>query len=176
MKSRMSMLAIPIVLIGLSSCNQTSPATTTDTKGDNNKAVVDKFLTAVRTGDMAAVKAQLADNFMSYGPSIKDSSNTTQYIDLWTKRWADELATVTYNRYGSVAFVADSSDWVGEWGHIDATYKNGTPSISFEYHGAFRMVDGKIAMAAVFYNVADIMEQQGFTFVPPGEKKDEKKK
>jgi hypothetical protein len=130
----------------------------------------------MRSGDMTTVKAQMAENFMSYGPSIKDSSNTAEYIDLWTKRWTDELATVTYNRYGSVAFVSDSTDWVGEWGHIDATYKNGTPPISFEYHSAFRMVDGKIAMAAAFYNVADILEQQGFTFVPPGEKKEEKKK
>jgi hypothetical protein len=176
MKKSMSLLAIPLLLMGLASCNQAAPVVNTDTKGDNNKAVVDKFLKAIRSGDIKTASDQLADNFMGYGPSIKDSSNREQFVDLWTKRWETELATVTYGRYGNVAVTIDSADWVSEWGRINATYKNGLPPIKFEYHGAFRMENGKIAMSAVFYNVADILEQQGYAFVPPGEKKDEKKK
>ena len=171
---KMFLLIIPIALIGMISCNQPASTAVTDVKGDQNKAVVDKFLTAIRSGDMKTAGEQLADNFKSYGPSIKDSSNRDQFVDLWTKRWETDLASVTYGRYGNVAVTIDSADWVSEWERIDATYKNGLPPIKFEYHGAFRMENGKIAMSAVFYNVADILEQQGYTFVPPNSKEEPK--
>ena len=171
---RILILIVPILIVGFISCNQAPPAATTDTKGDQNKAVVEKFLNAFCSGDMKMAADQLSDNFMSYGPSIKDSSNRQQFIDLWTKRWETDLATVTYSRFGNVAVTLDSTDWVDEWANIKATYKNGTLPVNFNYQGAFRMEKGKIAMYGSFYNVADILEQQGYTFVPP--KKDDKPK
>lgn len=171
---KMFLLAIPIIIVGIISCTQAPPAATTDTKGEQNKAVVDKFLTAIRSGDISTAGDQLADNFMSYGPSVKDSSNRQQFIDLWTKRWETDFTSIDYQRFGNLAVTLDSADWADEWGKITVTYKNGMSSVNFYYHGAFRMENGKIAMYGAFYNVADILEQQGYQFVPP--KKDEKAK
>lgn len=173
-KSIFLMIPLVVFAIGMISCNQPKPAEV-DTKGEQNKAVVNKFLTALRTGDIKATGDQMAANFMSYGPSIKDSSNQAQFIDIWTKRWETDLKSVSYTRYANLAVTIDSTDWVNEWGLINADYKNGAPPIHFTYHGAFRMLDGKIVQYIAIYNVADILEQQGFKFVPPGEQKDVKK-
>ncbi len=166
MKTNMVIIT-PVLLMGLICCSQPNTVAT-DAKGDQNKAVVDKFLAAVRTGDLKAASEFMADDFKSYGPSIKDSSDRAEFIDIWTKRWETDLNSISYERYANIAVTLDSVDWVDEWGMIDATYKNGLGNTHFRYHAAFRMSgDGKISMYAPFYNVADIMEEQGFTFIPP---------
>jgi ketosteroid isomerase-like protein len=170
---KLSLLIIAIAAIGMIACNQPTPVATTDATGEQNKAVVDQYLTAVRSGDMKTASDLLADNFMAYGPSIKDSANRAQFIELWTKRWETDVVSISENRYGMEASTVDSTDWVYEWGRVTANFKDGKTA-KFDFHGAFRMENGKIAMSAAFYNVADIMEQQGFQFVPP--KTDEKAK
>ncbi|HEY3406287.1 MAG TPA: hypothetical protein VGK59_23025 [Ohtaekwangia sp.] len=174
---RMLFMIIPVLCIGMISCNQAPPATPAPAadNGEANKAIVDTFLKAVRGGDIKTAGDQLSDTFWSYGPSIKDSTDRAGFIEYWTKRWETEFDSIGYVRYAQLAATLDSMDWVNEWGHINVTYKNGTPDIHFNYHGAFRLSDGKIVQYIAFYNVADILEQQGFTFVPPA-KKEEKKK
>ena len=66
----------------------------------------------------------------------------------------------------------NKGDWVLEWGFIKVDYKNGVPSASFAFHGSYRLENDRIVFSVVYYNVADILDQQGFTFVPPGKKAD----
>jgi hypothetical protein len=81
-------------------------------------------------------------------------------------------------KYDRVVVLAESmnegpekGDWILEWGDVSATYKNGRHPVTIKFHEVHRVKDGKIELASAFYNVADIMTQQGFKFVPPGEPK-----
>lgn len=168
---------IAVLCIGMIACKQTPPETdaptapAVDTLAEARKAVVTKFLQSVRDGDIKTAGEQLAENFKGYGPSVKDSSDRAAFIDQWTKRWENEFDSIGYIPYAQLAATVDGHDWVNNWGHIGVKYKNGTPAVHFEYHGAFRLVNGKIVQYIAYYNVADILEQQGYTFVPPARKK-----
>ena len=60
-----------------------------------------------------------------------------------------------------------AGDWVLDWGKWTIHFKNGKPSDTVWFHAALRVKDGKINRRRNFYDVADMLEQQGFTFVPP---------
>ncbi len=165
---------LPIVLAGMIACNQAPQAN--NAQGDKNKAMVAQYIQAAITGDNATMGGYLADNYKGYGPSIKDSTDKAGSIANWKKSWDSVYSAITYTRHEAQAITIkdglNKGEWVLEWGDVGATYKNGSPSVKFSFHGAYRVENDKIVFSVAFYNVADILSQQGFTFVPPAKKDD----
>ncbi len=185
----MKKLFIPAIalIVALASCSKPTPATdsaqtsSADSLSSGNKEMVKKFIDAVITGKTDAMGEYLADGYMGYGPAMKDSVNKQQDIDNWKKSWAEQFTSIKYDEVVSLtpSIKPETSsraagDWVLTWGTISTEYKNGTPPVKFQLHVAYRVTNGKIDRSYVYYNVADILTQQGFTFVPPA-KKDTKK-
>ena len=164
-----------MLVIGLASCNK--PKEVQNDLSDQNKAIVDKFIQAVISGDLKTADNLLADDFKDYGPSHSDSATKTQYLENWKKSWDSVFSTMKYNR--QVVFNETikegpfKGDWVLEWGDVSATYKNGRLPVTIKFHAVYQVKDGKVNVASSFYNVADIMAQQGFKFVSPEEQKKE---
>ena len=169
------LLIIPVVIIGMVSCNQAPSAN--NAMAEQNKALVDKHIQAILKGDLATMGDALADDYKGYGPGSKDSTNKAKMMADWKMNWDSVFTSLTYDRITAQSINIPEGrgkgDWVLEWGEIAATYKNGTPSVKFPFHGAYSVANNKINFSVVYYNVADILAQQGFTFVPP--KKDDKK-
>src|SRR5258706_12040177 len=144
-----------IILVGLASCSKPGPPV--DTVGEQNKALVQKYVDAVAKGDTANIESFLADGFKAYGPARKDSSTRQQELDNWKKNWKNNWASVNYDRAAMVAFTLPPGekfpgDWVADWANITVKYKNGTPSATFYYHAVSRIKEGKIDLTQEFFN------------------------
>ncbi|HEY3429060.1 MAG TPA: hypothetical protein VGK39_00200, partial [Cyclobacteriaceae bacterium] len=58
-------------------------------------------------------------------------------------------------------------DWVLDWGIVTITYKDDTPPTKFQWHGVYKIENGKIAEGISYFDRYDIMRQIGFRFVLP---------
>jgi len=184
----MKKLIIPALalMVALASCTKPTPATDSaptaavDSLGEANKAMVKKYMETILTGNTAGMADYLADGYMGHGPARKDSVNKQQSLANWKKGWEEEFSSIKYDEVVSLtpsikpeANSRVAGDWVLTWGTISTEYKNGMPPVKFNLHVAYRITKGKIDRSQVYYNVGDILTQQGFTFVPP--KKETKK-
>lgn len=165
-------LIIALASVVIISCNQ-APGKS-NAMADQSKAFVDKYIQAVCTGDLSAMGDALADNFKGYGPGSKDSSDRAKTLSVWKTNWDSVFTSIKYDRitaqFVSIPDGRAKGDWVLEWGDISGTYKNGMPPVKFAFHGVYKVVNNKIEVSVGYYNVADILAQQGFTFVPPAKK------
>jgi len=171
----MKKLILPaILLVGMASCNKPAPAV--DTVGEQNKSLVQKYDEAIVTGDTSNLESFLAEKFMAYGPAMKDSSSRQQIVDIWKKNWRTTWASIKFDRDAILAFTIPPGekhpgDWVADWAVITVNQKNGLPTVKFRWHTVFRVKDGKIDQSVGFYDLNDILVQQGFTITPPAPKK-----
>jgi hypothetical protein len=175
--------AIAMLMLVVASCNKPAPAVATtqgppiDSLGDKNKEIVKGYMDAILTGNSTAMGGFLADNFLSRGPGIKDSANKEKSMANWKKSWDEEFKSIKYDEIAVLAKsvpagpgVRNAGDWVLKWGTVTVEYKNGMPSATFNLHLATRVDNGKIAFTIDYYNVWDILSQQGFTLTPPAKK------
>ena len=158
-----------ILLIALASCNKS------DTVGEQNKALVQKYVDAVVKGDTSSLESFLADNFMNHGPARSDSSNRQKQVDFYKKLWKESWASVNFDQAAIHAFTLapgekSAGDWVGVWGTFTAKYKNATPSATVNWHGVYRVKESKIDLGFEFFNVLDMLVQQGYKVTPPAPK------
>jgi limonene-1,2-epoxide hydrolase len=166
---------LALLVLGMAACNK--PQETQNNLGEQNKAVVDKFLLAMTAGDLKTAETLMAEDFKDYGASHSDSATKSQYLDIWKNNWEQHFSAIKYNRLIAISESFKEGpavgDWVLEWGDANATYKNGRLPVTFKWHGVFRVKDGKVNLLSEFFNVADIMGQQGWKFVSPEEQKKE---
>jgi hypothetical protein len=160
-----------ILLLALASCSKSAR----DTVGEQNKTLVQKYVDAIVKGDTSNLESFLAAQFMGYGPAMKDSSDRQKEIDSFKKNWRDSWSSVKFDRAAIVAFTLppgekNPGDWVADWATITVNYKNAAPPVTFNWHGVSRVKDGKIERIFAFYDVNDILIQQGFTVTPPASK------
>jgi hypothetical protein len=164
--------AIAIMILALASCTPPPPAV--DTVGEANKEVVKKYMDALIAGNVSGAAEFLADDYMGRGPALKDSVNRQQFIDNWTKNW-EQFSAMKYDETAvlptTVKEGRNAGDWVLNWGTISVDYKDGRPSVKFLIQLTTRVANGKITFTIAYYDVADILTQQGFTFTPPAEAK-----
>ena len=172
-----------VLMIALASCSKPTPATETaqtpafDSLGTSNKELVKKYVDALLTGNTAGMADYLGEGYMGFGPAMKDSVNKQQNLTNWKKSWEEQFSSIKYDEIVSLTPTIKpetnsrvAGDWVLNWGTVSVVYKNGQPPVKFSLHTAYMVVNGKIARSHVYYNVADILGQQGFTFVPPAKK------
>ena len=176
----MRRLIIPALLVlGMASCNK--PAPIVDTVGEQNKALVQKYIDVLVKGDTSSMDSFLAEKFMSYGPARKDSSNRQQEMDGYKKNWRESWASVQFIQAAIHAFTLppgekNPGDWVAVWGDVTINHKDGKPSVTFRWHGVYRVKEGKIDLGVAFYDNNDILVQLGYTLTPPAPKEEAKKK
>jgi ketosteroid isomerase-like protein len=164
------MYGMMISLIIITNCS--SPETPYHI-GEKNKAIVEKYIQAVMSGDQKTVSELLSDDFKGYGPYQSDSTNKTQELENFSKNWNERFKTIDYKPVYSLTNTVNDGrlmgDWVLSWGTLNVSYKNGRAPVTFSAHIVFKLKDGKIALIGNYWNSADIMKQQGFKFVPPEE-------
>ena len=162
-------LCIPVALIGMISCNQAPKAN--NAMGDQNKATVDKYIQAVSSGDLTTMGDLLADGYKGYGPAQNDSTDKAKSLAGWKTNWDSLYSSIKYNRITaqnlSIAEGNGKGDWVLEWANITLNYKDGSPSATFPFHAAYQVENSKIVFSVVYYDLAGILRQRGYTFVPP---------
>ncbi len=136
-----------------------------------NQALGLKYFDAMIKGDVATMTDLVADNFMQVGPGTKDSVARPAMLVNWKLAWEQDYTSMSYDRYAILTKTVKegrvAGDWVLDWGKLTMNYKNGKPSITVWYHSAMRIKNGKIERQRIFFDVADLLTQQGFTITPP---------
>ena len=167
----MTLATILIIVIGFVSCNTNGDSA--QRLGEQNKAVVDRYLKSALAGDFKSMGETMADNYMIHGPAMKKSLNKVQKLQDW-ENFFKSNNMLKYDRINALAVSVQegklAGDWVYEWGIFSFTSKDVGLPVSIRSHGAYKLKMGKIEDITVYQNNADAMEQQGFKFVPPNEK------
>lgn len=175
--NRVIIPATVVVFMGLAGC---TPHENHDQRNPKNEALVIKYFDAALKPDFETLEEFLSDEYKLFGPAVKDSVDRATFLASWRKSWDEEFSSMTYDRYGTLSTTVEegrvAGDWVLDWGKWTIHYKNGKPPFTVWFHAALRVKNGKINRQRNFYDVSDILQQQGFKFVPPVSGAEEMKK
>lgn len=160
-------IIISISVFGLTLCTKENENAMVG--NPENEALVQKYLNAIVTGDTNAIGGFMSENFVSHGPGINDSANFSSTVAEYKKNWK-AWSSIDFDRYIMLSHTVKegrlAGDWVMDWARITVHYKNKS-TVTINWHGVYKVENGKIVEEDVFYDVADILRQQGYTFVPP---------
>jgi ketosteroid isomerase-like protein len=151
---------------------QAAPTHYKDAVGDNPTADADiktvtDFTNALVSGDLTKAKSLMASNYKGYGPAATDSVNFDQEIT----GWQENYKTQTDRKVGFVpaTFQVLSGDlqgnWVAIWG--DYTFTENGKTITFPFHSASHVTNGKIDRNSIYYDRLSILQALGYTLTPP---------
>ncbi|WP_073136561.1 nuclear transport factor 2 family protein [Chryseolinea serpens] len=176
----LAFMAMIIIVMGVTSCDKPTAAPQKDETvnatevGERNKAIVNQYIQASLVGDVATMEMFMAPNFKDHGPVKGDTTRRASYLERTRKNWETVYGSMKYDRITALSHTEAEGplkgDWVLEWGSLGVTYKNGRPPVSIKIHVVYKVIDGKITYASSYYNEADALKQQGYTFVPVEDK------
>ena len=171
MRKQKTLVVLFAIAIGIVSCAPSNENVVL--RNPDNEALVKKYMEAIVSGDTSNLEGFLADNYQSLGPNFNDSINKTRTVEDIKASWRSRWRSVEYKRYTMLSATNTEpgveGDWVLDWAAVTIHSKDKTPSFTINWHGAFRVKDGKIDREIDFFNEADIYKQIGFTFVPPAD-------
>lgn len=115
----------------------------------------------------------LADDYVSYGPSLADSMGREDLLVNWKYNMEHLYEKLEYKGTQNIALTnyknGEPEEWVSSWGKILIKYKdNGNEAIIWS-NTIFNIADGKIQKSIMFFNEADALRQMGYkyTFTNP---------
>ena len=160
---------ILLIVISISFFSCTSSA---DKNKNENLLIAKKYMEAVETNNTAILDSLLADNYIGYGPSVGDSINKADAIEIWKYNAANLYESMKYTRYQNIAVTvgegeqAEAGDWVANWAYLTIKYKDGRGPVNIWVNATYKIEGGKIVRSRTFYNEADAMRQLGYTYLP----------
>jgi len=179
-----------LILLGLAtmliiSCknqeeNNDNPTTSTDSNEimttlefENSETalqLVQNYVQALQEGNVDKMTAQLGDNAMVYGlGGALDSLNVEQHKVYFTTSTSDFTHSLSQDLYLPVKVENNwnEGEWVLSWGVNTITNKESSNSFPVPYHTVSRVENGKIVEMRYFYDMLNVIANQGFTITPP---------
>ena len=162
-----------LILLLAVSTSLFSCTSSTDKNKSESLAIAKRYMEAVETNNAVAMDSLLADNYMGYGPSVRDSTNKAEALNNWKYNAANLYESIKYTRYQNIAVTttegdeAEAGDWVSNWAYLTIKYKDGRGPVNVWVNAAYKIENGKIARSRTFYNEADVLRQLGYKIAPP---------
>lgn len=132
--------------------------------------LLQNYVKALQTGDVATMNAQLADNAMVYGlGGGLDSLNVAEHKEYFTNSTSTYKHVITQDLYLPVKVTNNwyEGEWVLAWGTDTITDKKTGKSSTIPYHSANLVQNGKIIRVFYYYDMLNVLETQGYTITPP---------
>lgn len=129
-----------------------------------------KYTQALQAGDVATMNSFFAPDAMIYGlGGGLDSLTVAQHKEYYTNSTSNYKHTLSQELYLPVKVTNNwnEGEWVLSWGVNTLTNKATGKTISVPYHTATRMENGKITFVRYWYDMLNIMNQQGYSMTPP---------
>ena len=130
-----------------------------------NIAVIEKYIQAVQAKDTQTMTDLLADNYIGYGPSVRDSTDKEQAVASWKDVAENLYEKIEYTRAVNIAAkIVDGKNpgnYVSDWAALKITYKDGRGPVFLNINAVYRVENGKITLSRSFYNEADVLRQLG---------------
>lgn len=138
---------------------------------DSSLKLIKDYISALEKGDVATMNKQLAENAVIYGlGGGADSLNIKQHEQYYvasTNAYKHSINNPVYLPVKNTDSETVPGEWVLVWGWNTITDKETGDTIVIPFHIANRIENGKIAMAAYYYDMLNIRQQQGYTITPP---------
>jgi ketosteroid isomerase-like protein len=169
---KMTLLLASMVMAAFVSNAQEPTVTIEFANAATASEIVQKYVKALQNGDVTTMSAQFAENAMVYGlGGGVDSLNVAQHTEYFTNTTATYKNNITQDLYLPVKVENNwnEGEWVLAWGTNTITDKKTGKNILIPYHTANLVQDGKIVSMRYFYDMLNILENQGFTITPPAE-------
>lgn len=134
--------------------------------------LVRNYTDALQKGDVAGMNAQLHENAMIYGlGGGLDSLNITQHKEYFMNSTNQYTHSIAGDLYLPVKVENNwnEGEWLLSWGTNTITNKKTGKIMQVPYHTVSIISDGKIAMIRYFYDMLNIVTNQGYTITPPKE-------
>jgi limonene-1,2-epoxide hydrolase len=142
-------------------------------KETKHLAIAKKYMNAVENKNIAMMDSLLAENYMGYGPSVGDSVNKKEALDLFKRNVESLYESFQYTRHKNLAVTVNTGetkgDWVLNWAYLTIKYKDGRGPVNLWVNAVYRIENEKIVHSRTFYNEADVLRQLGYSFQPPME-------
>jgi hypothetical protein len=152
-----------IILVGmglLPACNVQNSSVNTE--------IIQLYVEAVEAKDYSAMEELLAEDYMGYGPSYRDSTNKKAALENWKYNIEQLYERISYERSQIVALTIPSGpnqgEWVANWAEVKIKYKDGRGPIIIWANSNYKIENGKISRSYTFYNEADALRQLGIDF------------
>lgn len=152
-----------------------SEAMVTTLEFDNAEAslqLVQNYVQALQKGDVNNMNAQLDEKvvILGLGGSL-DSLNMTQHTEYFTESTSQYTHTISRDLYLPVKVENNwnEGEWVLTWGTNTITNNETNKSFDISYHIANKVENGKIVYMRYFYDMLNVIRNQGFTITPPAE-------
>jgi ketosteroid isomerase-like protein len=132
--------------------------------------LVQNYTKALQAGDVAKMDGQLHRDVMVYGlGGALDSLTKAQHKEYYTTSTNQFKHKLSNELYLPVKVTNNwnEGEWVLSWGVNTVTDKVTGKSIRIPYHTATKVVDGKIATMNYWYDMLNILTQQGYEVKPP---------
>jgi hypothetical protein len=164
MKSIIIVLLTSILFIG---CNNNQK------NAERNVLLIEKYVQAVETTNYDMMSSLLDDNYVGFGPSIKDSIGKTEALANWEANMKQLYDKIQYQKSRNVAINITTGDnqgeWVSSWAHLEMTYKGERGSVIIWANTIYQIENNKILKSYTFYNEADALRQLGYVFINPND-------
>jgi len=134
--------------------------------------LVQAYTAALQAGDVSKMDGLLHKNFMVWGlGGGLDSLTKAQHKEYYATSTNQYKHTLSGELYLPVKVVNNwnEGEWVLAWGVNSISDKVSGKEIRVPYHTASLIVDGKITRMNYWYDMLNILTQQGYTVIPPKE-------
>ena len=172
MKISKKLILLALLMLGSNSfINAQEPNVTL--KFDNAEIaekLIRNYTDALQKGDVAGMNAQLHENAMIYGlGGGLDSLNVTQHKEYFINSTNQYTHSIAGDLYLPVKVENNwnEGEWLLSWGTNTITNKKTRKTMQVPYHTVSMISDGKIAMIRYFYDMLNIITNQGYTIIPP---------
>lgn len=146
---------------------------TTDTKLENNKKIIERYVKAVQEYDTKTMESLLADDYEGFGPSVNDRIDKKGAIESWKESVENLYESIHYSKSRIIAVnVPDGEnkgEWVSNWAELKIVYKKDKKSVTIWTNTIYKIENNKISRTYTFYNEADVLEQLGYVFINPND-------
>ncbi len=162
MKNPLYLFCALLLTMVIASCNSPSGES-------RNIELINKFEQALKDVDSETMNLLLADNFVGYGPSIKDSVGKDDFLLLWQHNMEQLYQNFEFknSEHIEVARMKDGEKqtWVSNWGRLFIKYRDHGNETEIWSNTVYLIEEGKIEKIIIFYNEADALRQAGFHYI-----------
>jgi len=133
---------------------------------ESNLKLVTNYIEALQNEDVSAMNDQFSENAMIFGlGSGTDTLDVSQHHEFYSNSlYSHSVSNAVYLPVKVTGDSGPEGEWVLAWGVNTITHKQTGNKTEVPYQLTNLVEDGKIVLMRYYYDVFDILQNNGWTF------------